>query len=138
MTPEYALETFTKSVGKILTSKTQLEAVTYLAKTILEFADPRNDVNHPSCSSGLLITDGKVFLAELPTGNKKGKPHQYDLPKGHVENDGFPQAGSVPQGKQPDALSDKPERTSPADIIFMQVILPRPEEECRYARGLFL
>lgn len=88
MNPESAIDTFTNSVSQILTSKAQLEAVKDLAKTLLEFADPRNDVEHPSCSSGLLITDGKVFLAELPTGNKKGKPHQYDLPKGHVENDG--------------------------------------------------
>ena len=71
MTPRYIIDTFNESAGKILVSKAQLEAVKDLAKTLLEFADPRNDVNHPSCSSGLLITDGKVFLAELPTGNKK-------------------------------------------------------------------
>ena len=88
MKTKYIIDTFNASAANILTSKAQLEAVKDLAKTLLEFADPRNNEEHPSCSSGLLITDGKVFLAELPTGNKKGKPHQYDLPKGHVENDG--------------------------------------------------
>ena len=88
MNPQFIIDTFNESAKHILASKAQFEAVKDLAKTLLEFADPRNNEEHPSCSSGLLITDGEVFLAELPTGNKKGKPHQYDLPKGHVENDG--------------------------------------------------
>ena len=60
MNPEYALDTFTESAKQILTSKVQLEAVTDLAKTLLEFADPRNNVEHPSCSSGLLLEREKL------------------------------------------------------------------------------
>ena len=39
-------------------------------------------------SAGLLITDGVRFLAELPTGRIKAE-HQYDLPKGQVENEDY-------------------------------------------------
>jgi 8-oxo-dGTP pyrophosphatase MutT (NUDIX family) len=86
MKKTYAI--FTESVIKIGLPYVQETAIIALGNTLLEFVDPRNDVDHPSCSSGLLITDGKVFLAELPYGNMKGKSKQYDLPKGHVENDG--------------------------------------------------
>ena len=77
-------------------------------------------------SSGLLITDGIRFLAELPLHQSHGE-HKYDLPKGHVE--------PFDANYKASAFREAKEETGHNFDEYMDIATPMSDAPVKYIKG---